>query len=227
MKTSQNGIDLIKSFEGCRLTSYKCLPSEKYYTIGYGHYGSDVKLGMKITQAQAEEYLKKDLEKFENNVNKFSKYNWTQNEFDALVSFAYNIGSIDQLTANGTRSKSVIADKMLLYVNSGGVKYQGLVNRRKKERDLFLKGSNTVTPSPAPIKTSIEIPKPTLRNRCKGEEVKKLQKALNHIYKLNLVVDGIYGKNTAEGVRVLQCEGKLIVDAIYGPKSEAYLRKKV
>ena len=54
---SPNGLKLIKSFEGCKLTAYKCLPTEKYYTIGYGHYGSDVKAGMKITEEQAEELL--------------------------------------------------------------------------------------------------------------------------------------------------------------------------
>ena len=53
-KTSDNGVALIKTFEGCRLTAYKPVSTEKYYTIGYGHYGPDVKEGMTITQAQAE-----------------------------------------------------------------------------------------------------------------------------------------------------------------------------
>ena len=52
---SANGLNLIKSFESCKLTAYKCLPTEKYYTIGYGHYGSDVTAGMKITKEKAEE----------------------------------------------------------------------------------------------------------------------------------------------------------------------------
>ena len=65
MKINQEGIDLIKSFEGLRLEAYKALPTEKEYTIGYGHYGSDVKKGMVISQARAEELLKKDLERFE------------------------------------------------------------------------------------------------------------------------------------------------------------------
>lgn len=146
MQISQNGIDLIKKFEGLRLTAYKVLPSEKYYTIGYGHYGvSDPETT--ITQTQAEELLKKDLVKFEthvNNVNERYGYNFNQNEFDSLVSFAFNLGSIMQLTSNGTRAKQVIADKMLLYVKSGGVKLEGLARRRKAERELFLTPINNI-----------------------------------------------------------------------------------
>ena len=66
------------------------------------------------------------------------KYHWTQNEFDALISFAYNIGSIDQLTNYGKRSKKEIAQKMLLYNKAGGRKLRGLVRRRKAEQALFL-----------------------------------------------------------------------------------------
>ena len=70
MKTSQNGINLIKSFEGCRLQAYKAVPTEKYWTIGYGHYGADVKQGMVITQGRADAYLVSDLGRFEAKVNK-------------------------------------------------------------------------------------------------------------------------------------------------------------
>ena len=114
MKISKNGINLIKRFEGVRLKAYKADPSEKKWTIGYGHYG--VEAGLTITQAEAEEYLVKDLAKYEKKVNKYlSKYNFNQNQFDALVSFAFNIGSIDQLTANGTRNFAMISMKMLEY----------------------------------------------------------------------------------------------------------------
>ncbi|MCM1089136.1 MAG: lysozyme, partial [Muribaculaceae bacterium] len=85
LKTGQAGLDLIKKFEGCRLTAYKCPAG--IWTIGYGHTGG-VQTGQTITQAQADDLLKKDLAKFEANVNKYSKYGWRQNEFDALVSFA-------------------------------------------------------------------------------------------------------------------------------------------
>ena len=65
MKTSTAGINLIKKFEGCRLNAYKPVPTEKHWTIGYGHYGPDVTPGMVITQAQAEIMLGIDLQKYE------------------------------------------------------------------------------------------------------------------------------------------------------------------
>lgn len=138
MKTSQTGIDLIKKFEGCRLDSYKC-PSGKW-TIGYGH-TSGVAAGQKISPAQAEAHLRADLEKFEKLVAKYdSTYHWTQNEFDAMVSFAYNLGSIDKLTVNGKRTKEEVSEKILLYVkDKNGNVLQGLVNRRKAEQELFVK----------------------------------------------------------------------------------------
>ncbi|MBD5542845.1 MAG: lysozyme [Lachnospiraceae bacterium] len=137
MKTGQAGVDLIKIFEGCRLTAYQCPAGVP--TIGYGH-TTGVKMGQKITQEQAEEYLRQDLAKYEKNVEKYdSRYQWNQNEFDAMVSFSYNLGNIDQLTASGSRSKSIIAEKMLLYNKAGGKVLDGLTRRRKAERDLFLK----------------------------------------------------------------------------------------
>ena len=139
MKTSQKGIDLICKFEGLRLKAYKAIQSEKYYTIGYGHYGSDVKPYQTITIQEALKLLEKDLKKFEKNVNKYnSLYKFNQNEFDSLVSFAYNIGSIDQLTHNGTRTKKQIATAILNYNKANGKVLAGLVKRRKAEQELFL-----------------------------------------------------------------------------------------
>lgn len=135
---SANGLNLIKSFECCKLKAYKCLPTEKYYTIGYGHYGSDVTAGMKITEEQAEELLVQDCKKAIKNVNSFmSKYNFNQNQFDALVSFAFNVGSINQLTASGTRTLEQISLKITAYNKSGGRVIAGLVKRRAKEKELF------------------------------------------------------------------------------------------
>ena len=139
-KINKAGFDMIKSFEGCKLKAYKCLKSEQYYTIGYGHYG--IKDGnMTITQDQAESLLLSDLEHFEDHVDKIDKnynYNFNDNEFSALVSFAFNIGGIIQLTQGGKRSKAEIAAAMLLYNKAGGSVLTGLSNRRKKERELFL-----------------------------------------------------------------------------------------
>ncbi len=141
MKTSTKGVALIKRFEGCRLQAYKPVPTEKYWTIGYGHYGPDVAQNAVISQMQADAYLLLDLDKFEKKVEKYNYiYHWTQNEFDALVSFAYNIGSIDQLTANGTRSKSQIAAKIPAYNKAGGKVLAGLTKRRNAEKALFTEG---------------------------------------------------------------------------------------
>lgn len=145
MKTSQWGINLIKKYEGCRLTAYKPVQTEKYWTIGYGHYGPDVQPCATITQYQADLYLILDLEKFEKKVDKYNaKYMWTQNEFDALVSFAYNIGSIDQLTDNGKRTKQQIAAKIPAYNKAGGKVLAGLTKRRKEEQALFTEGLEDV-----------------------------------------------------------------------------------
>ena len=145
MNVSQNGLNMIKSFEGLRVKAYKAVPTEKYYTIGYGHYGSDVTKDMTITKEKAEAFLKTDLESALRNVNGYqSKYNFNQNEFDALVSFAFNVGSIHQLTALGTRSKKTIANKILQYNKSGGKVIKGLVTRRQKEHDLFVTPVNTL-----------------------------------------------------------------------------------
>lgn len=218
MNISQRGIDLIKSFEGFRAQSYKCLATENYFTIGYGHYGSDVRLGQVITQREAEELLKADLAWVENKVNKYYyDYEWTQNEFDSLCSFCYNIGNIDQLTDNGRRSKEVIAEKMLLYVNSGGHRIEGLVRRRKNEHDLFLSDSAPVAKYPLAV--------PTLRIRCKGDKVKILQNNCNEFFGSGLVVDGIFGQKTKEAVVFMQSALGCTMDGIYGPVTAGKLKE--
>lgn len=144
MKISETGLNLIISFEGFCPKATKAVKTERYYTIGYGHYGKDVEENQSITKDQALKLLKKDMKRFETKVMKYNDcYNFTQNEFDALVSFAYNVGNIDQLTARGTRTKKEIADAMLLYTKSGGNVLDGLRKRRNKERELFLKCSTS------------------------------------------------------------------------------------
>lgn len=135
MKTSQNGINLIKRFEGCKLTAYKCPAG--VWTIAYGH-TAGVYSGMKITQQQADEFLKQDLVVYENHVNNLNR-SFNQNEFDALVSFCYNCGAGSLQTLCKNRTNAQIADALLLYNKGGGKVLQGLINRRKAERELFLK----------------------------------------------------------------------------------------
>ena len=135
-KINKNGLNLIKKYEGCRLTSYICPAG--VLTIGYGHTGKDVKPNQTITKKKAISLLKKDLARFERHVQSYNYiYEWTDNEFSALVSFAFNIGNIDQLTAYGTRTRSQIRTAMLKYVKANGKTLQGLVKRRKAELKLF------------------------------------------------------------------------------------------
>lgn len=176
MNISSKGLDLIKKWEGGPILEAKRFFGEKYLTIGFGHYGPDVRLGMKITKKQAEDLLKKDVAGAVAKVNKYQdKYKFNQHEFDALVSFCYNIGNIDQLTANGTRTKKQIADKMLLYVNSGGKKLQGLVNRRKDEQKFFLTPVEAPAEKPtAKKKSNKTIAKEVIRGKWgNGQERKK------------------------------------------------------
>ena len=145
LQISQKGLNLIKEFEGCRLEAYKCPAG--VWTIGYGTTDSDysitktkIRAGLKISKQKAETWLRQSVnKKYCPKVNKYNnKYHWTQNEFDAMVSFAYNLGSIDELTANGKRTKKEIAEKMLLYNKANNQVLEGLVRRRKAEQKLFL-----------------------------------------------------------------------------------------
>ena len=134
MKTNSKGIELIKSFEGCSLVAYKC--PANVWTIGYGH-TQGVTEGMSISQKQADELLEKDLAKYEKYVED-TKLELNENQFSALVSFVYNCGNgnLKKLIANRTLSE--IAEAMLLYRKANGVVLNGLVRRRKAERELFL-----------------------------------------------------------------------------------------
>lgn len=134
MKTSSNGRALIKSFEGCHLTAYKC-PSG-VWTIGYGH-TAGVKEGQTITQEQANTYLLLDLAKYERHVAATGLV-LNQNQFDALVSFTYNCGNGNLKTLIKNRTLDQIAEALLLYNKSNGKVLAGLVRRRQAERELFL-----------------------------------------------------------------------------------------
>ena len=139
MKTSPKGIALIKEFEGLRLKAYKCPGG--VWTIGYGH-TAGVKSGMVITEAQAEEYLKADLIVFERYLNGLGLA-LNQNQFDALVSFIYNVGTgnfssstlLRKVRANPQDNS--IMDEFLRWVYSKGRILHGLQRRRLAEMKLY------------------------------------------------------------------------------------------
>lgn len=161
LSISNNGLALIKKFEGCKLIAYKPISTEKYWTIGYGHYGSDVKQGQTITQSQADTYLKSDCATAEKAVNRYNdKYHWNQNQFDALVSFTFNcgVGNLNMLLNNGKRTIAEISVKITAYNKAGGKVLQGLVNRRAAEKELFDKSLTST--SSVPIVNSVKNIKP-------------------------------------------------------------------
>jgi lysozyme len=141
MKTSQKGTDLIKNFEGLQLKSYK--DSVGVLTIGYGSTGQHVSPDMIITKEQAEQLLKKDLERFEKGVSDLVKVELNQSQFDALVSFSFNLGlgnlkSSTLLKKLNASDYKGAADEILRWNRAGGKVLNGLTRRRIAERDLFL-----------------------------------------------------------------------------------------
>lgn len=139
MKINEAGLKLIKIYEGCRLTAYKAVPTEEYFTIGWGHYGADVSKNEKWTQEQADNQLKKDLAKYENYVTKYVKIKLNENQFSALVSFCYNcgVGNLKKLVEG--RNAKQIAAAIPQYNKSGGKVLTGLIRRRNAEVKLFNK----------------------------------------------------------------------------------------
>ena len=151
MKLSKVGIDLIKSFEGCYLKAYKCPAG--VWTIGWGTTepidGVKPHEGMVITQKQADELLIKNLNGYENAVNEYVTYSINQNQFDALVSFAYNCGNgalktstlLKKLNAGDVHGA---ANEFLRWNKANGKVLSGLTRRREAERKLFLKEEEEV-----------------------------------------------------------------------------------
>ena len=145
MKTSDKGIALIKEFEGCKLTAYQ--DSVGVWTIGYGwtqHVdGKPIRAGMTIKQETAERLLKTGLVSYEGDVSRLVKVGLTQEQFDALVSFTYNLGARSLSTSTLLRKLNAgdyagAADEFLRWNKAGGKVLNGLTRRREAERALFL-----------------------------------------------------------------------------------------
>jgi GH24 family phage-related lysozyme (muramidase) len=145
MQTSEKGVALIKSFEGLSLTAYK--DSVGVWTIGYGWTqpvdGKPISAGMFIKQDTAERLLKTGLVSYESDVSKLVKVKLNQGQFDALVSFAYNLGSRSLSTSTLLRKLNAgdyagAADEFPRWNKAGGQVLAGLSRRREAERALFL-----------------------------------------------------------------------------------------
>ena len=144
MKTGTAGKELIKKFEGFRAVAYTCPAG--VVTVGYGTTrinGNSVKLGTKITSDEAEQFLEEDLKLFEDSINKLVSTKLTQNQFDALVSFVYNVGignfkksTLLKLLNKGDMTGA--SKEFLKWDKANGAPLPGLTRRRKAERELFL-----------------------------------------------------------------------------------------
>lgn len=143
-RASKAGIEFIAGWEGFRSTAYKPVATEKYWTIGFGHYGPDVRPGSSISRAQGLTLLRHDAQEAETTVRRSVKVPVTQNEFDALVSLTFNIGSTGFQGSTVLRElnlahRETAANAFLMWNKGGGQVLQGLVNRRKAEAELFRK----------------------------------------------------------------------------------------
>lgn len=145
MQTSDKGIALIKQFEGCKLLAYQ--DSVGVWTIGYGWTqpvdGKPIRAGMSINQETAERLLKTGLVSYENDVSRLVKVRLAQWQFDALVSFTYNLGARSLSTSTLLRKLNAgdyagAADEFLRWNKAGGKVLNGLTRRREAERALFL-----------------------------------------------------------------------------------------
>ncbi|QZS46299.1 lysozyme [Enterobacter cloacae complex sp.] len=145
MQISDKGLALIKQFEGCKLTAYR--DSVGVWTIGYGWTqpvdGKPIRAGMTIKQETAERLLKTGLVSYESDVSRLVKVDLTQGQFDALVSFTYNLGARSLSTSTLLRKLNAgdyagAADEFLRWNKAGGKVLNGLTRRREAERDLFL-----------------------------------------------------------------------------------------
>lgn len=140
MKISDRGIDLVKSFEGLRLKAYLC--PAKVWTIGYGSTGPHVRAGMVISEAEAEELLREDLSRFEDGVSDLAEP-CTQGQFDAVVSFAFNVGlealrKSTLLKMHKAGTFGAAAQQFLRWNKAGGKVLAGLTRRREAEKELYL-----------------------------------------------------------------------------------------
>lgn len=215
----QAGLKLIMQFEGLHLEAYRCAAG--VWTIGYGH-TAGVKQGQTITQSQAEEYLRQDCRKFEQYANNAAYVpiaaQLNQNQFDALVSFAFNCGAGNLKKLCAGRSAAQIAAAMPLYNKAAGKMLTGLVRRRAAEVALFntpCAGTSTATTTTAGTlnKSEEEYNMTTIKRGSKGKAVKVWQIIVG------ATADGTFGSGTESKTKNWQASHGLVADGIVGPKS--------
>ena len=208
-KIGQAGLALIKQYEGCRLAAYRCAAG--VWTIGYGH-TAGVHSGMTITQAQADAYLQQDIAKFEGYVNNPAYVPITeqlnQNQFDALVSFAFNLGAGNLRKLCKGRTAAQIAQAMTQYCKANGKVLAGLRRRRAAEQALFNKPVSAATP--AQNQNTEDYNMKTIKTGSKGNAVKVWQIIIG------AAADGIFGSGTESATKIWQSNHGLAADGVVG-----------
>lgn len=211
-RIGQAGLALIKQYEGCRLAAYRCAAG--VWTIGYGH-TAGVHSGMTITQAQADAYLQQDIAKFEGYVNNPAYVSITeqlnQNQFDALVSFAFNLGAGNLRKLCKGRIAVQIAQAMTQYCKANGKVLTGLKRRRAAEQALFNKPVSAA--APAQNENTEDYNMKTIKKGSKGNAVKVWQVIIG------AATDGNFGSGTERMTKTWQGNHGLAADGIVGAKS--------
>lgn len=212
-RIGQAGLALIKQYEGCRLAAYRCAAG--VWTIGYGH-TAGVHSGMTITQAQADAYLQQDIAKFEGYVNNPAYVpitaNLNQNQFDALVSFAFNLGAGNLRKLCKGRTAAQIVRTMPNYNKANGRVLAGLKRRRAAEQALFNKPVSG-TAAPAQNQNTEDYNMKTIKKGSKGNAVKVWQIIIG------VAADGIFGSGTESATKTWQSNHGLTADGIVGKMS--------
>jgi lysozyme len=232
LDVSDAGLKLIASYEGWRAQLYEDVAG--HATIGYGHLvhlgnitAADRagQFGKGITQAQGMALLRADAQRMVSAVRDCVTVPLNQNQFDALVSFAFNVG------AGALRGSTLVrklnagdyagaADAFGMWTKAGGKVVAGLVRRRSEEAALFRSGKAPAKPAAAPTTPAA---KPggwctrLLKNGCRGDDVKELQR------RLGVGADGVFGANTEAAVKAFQKKKGLGCDGCVGPKTLAAL----
>ncbi|MEG4408522.1 glycoside hydrolase family protein [Microcoleus sp. MON2_D5] len=227
------GFKLLTTFEGCELTAYD--DGGGVWTIGYGHTGDDVFPGLTISQTQAEELLRLDLEKFESFVEDAVEVQINDNQFSALVCFCFNVGpggfgSSTLLRLLNEGNYQGAANQFPVWNKVNGEPWLGLTRRRLAERSLFLgkpwqsfltyegTGEEVTGETISEAPRTLKLTEPMMQ----GEDVRRVQKALKAAG-INLEPDGFFGNDTDKAVRQFQQQKGLMADGVVGAQTRKEL----
>lgn len=224
MKVSENGLKVIKESEGLRLKAYR--DTGGVWTIGYGH-TRGVKPGNRITMEVADAYLKADVRSAESDVSSLVKVELNQNQYDALVSFVFNIGH-EQFSGStllrklNTGDYSGAAAEFPRWRHDNGKVIAGLVTRRAKERDLFESTKDLKPPEPKPEPgMQVVVDMPTIMAGARGSFPRTTSSLL-----LTILAGGGPGQDGLsmdDRIRMFQRTSGLMPDGVVGPKTWAAL----